>query len=285
MNENLQPPTQMSIKDWLSQAASRLRANGISSLRLDSELILANILKKDRTFLQAHCNDPLTSKQIKFADRHLEQRINNVPIAYILGKKEFYGREFIVSSDTLIPRPESEEMIDGLKYLYKTKRLNLNKNLNLIDVGAGSGILGITVKLELPKLNVTLSDISNPALLIAEQNSKNLSADVKVKQSDLLNNCKNIDIILANLPYVDPDWNLPADIYHEPSLALFADKNGLQIIEKLLLQTDHVLNNNGLILMEADPCQHEQIIKFANDSNLKLNLIRQSGYILTFQKN
>lgn len=283
MNANSQLLAPTSIKNWLEYATGQLIVFDISSASLDAELILANELGVDRTYLHAHHDDLIDKIIIVKANNSLIQRLKRIPLAYIFGQKEFYGRNFQVSSDTLIPRPESEQMIECLKELFNTSELNISNSPKLIDVGTGCGVLGITAKLEFPTLQVTLTDISQPALNIAKINSKKMFADVKIIQSDLLEKYNHTpDVILANLPYVNPDWNYLKDINHEPSLALYAGNDGKELIERLLTQASKQLNNNGLILIEADPCQHDSLIDYA--AQLSLKKYSQVGYTISFKK-
>ena len=283
MNVNSQLPTPTSINDWLKYAIRRLIAGNIPSASLDAELILAHELNTNRTYLHAHYDGLLDKKIISNANKSLNRRLKRIPIAYIYNQKEFYGRNFEVSSATLIPRPESEQMIECLKKLFITGELKLFNNLKLIDVGTGCGALGITAKLELPTLQVTLTDISQLALKIAERNSKKMSASVNIARGNLLENyIQTPDIILANLPYVNPDWNYLKDIDYEPPLALYAGNDGKELIEKLLIQSSKQLKNNGFIFIEADPRQHNSLIKFAD--KLSLKKYSQTGYIITFKK-
>lgn len=269
------------IKDWLKDAASKLSSIGIPSAILDAEIILSSTLNKNRTYLHAHNDDTIEATTAKVANDKLNLRLNRMPIAYIIGHKEFYGRDFIVTSDTLIPRPESESIIDLLKDIFK--EINKNQTIKIIDVGTGSGCLGITAKLELQNVDVTLIDISNKALEIAGKNAKKLSADVKIIQNDLLKNLSiKSDIIIANLPYVDQSWNRSPETDFEPSLALFADNNGLSIIEKLILQTNNALLMGGYLIIEADPDQHRSLIEFAKKQTLKM--VKISGYAIEFKK-
>jgi release factor glutamine methyltransferase len=256
MNANSQPKTP-AIKDWLKGAVQQLSEVEISSARLDSEIILANVLQKTRTYLHAHDNDALSENELKTANAHLKMRLNRIPVAYLTGYKDFYGRPFRVTTDTLIPRPESEDIITILKEKIAPTRAN-NK---LVDVGTGSGCLGITAKLEIPGLDVTLTDISPAALAVATQNATTLNANVKTLQSDLLANYPHkANYIVANLPYVDTEWRCSPETKHEPSLALFANDSGLELINKLIEQTDDHLAPGGLLLLESDARQHTEII-------------------------
>jgi len=278
MNAKLLPLTP-AIKDWLNQASSQLISAGITSANLDAELILAYSLVQERTYLHAHPEQIINNKQYKLANRNLFKRLKNTPIAYITGHKEFYGRDFMVNKNTLIPRPESEDIIDTLKSIIHNRK---STGINLIDIGTGSGCLGITAKLEFNYLNVTLADISKKALDVAQENAIKLAVDVTLIKSDLLKKYhKTPDIILANLPYVNKSWDRSPDTNHEPSLALFANNNGLSIIFNLILQASNLLSAYGFLIIEADPIQHKSIIKHAKLNNLKL--ISCLGYALAFQ--
>jgi len=256
----------MTIAEWIKESANNLADNAIPSARLDAEIILAHTLNRPRTYLHAHGEDELDSRRRDIADARIQLRLDRVPIAYIIGHKEFYGRRFYVTPDVLIPRPESEAMITLLKkYLPKNA-------VQLVDVGAGSGALGITAKLELPNLAVTMLDISKSALKIAAKNAETYLADIKTIESDLLNQYPLVaDVILANLPYVDRTWNdRSPEIDSEPDVALYADDHGLKLIKELLSSAKAKLSKNGLIVLEADTRQHAAIVSFATNAGYKL---------------
>lgn len=263
MNENL--PSALTVKDWLDDATRQLVFAEIPSARLDAELLLAHTVREPRTWLHSHDNEPLDSRQIEIANARLDLRLDRVPVAYIVGHKEFYGHRFKVTTATLIPRPESEAIIELLNAsLPKNARLIAERPLRLVDVGTGSGNLGITVKLEHPEMEVALVDVSRHALNVAEDNAKTLQADVEIIQSNLLDSYPFVaDIIIANLPYVDPEWERSKETEHEPELALFANNHGLALIFELLIQTKSKLALGGKLILEADPEQHPAIIKEA----------------------
>ncbi|WP_243812550.1 peptide chain release factor N(5)-glutamine methyltransferase [Candidatus Nanosynbacter sp. TM7-008] len=247
----------MIISDWLKTATKSLKNIGISSARLDAELILANTLRKNRTYLHAHLDEEIDPRRFDIANARLDLRLDRVPIAYILGYKEFYGRKFTVSPSVLVPRPESEDLIS--LFLELTASEIVEKVL--IDVGTGSGCLGITAKLERSNLLVILSDISKPALNIAEKNANALNADVHIQQQSLLNGqLKPVDYIFANLPYVDKNWDVSPELQYEPEIALFAEDEGLKLILQLISQAPRCLASKGLLFIEADPQQHNRII-------------------------
>ena len=282
MNANL--PSALTVNDWLADATRQLVFNNVPSARLDAELLLAHTLRQPRTWLHGHGDDILEARMIEIANARLDLRIDRVPVAYIVGHKEFYGRRFKVTTATLIPRPESEALIEILiKALPKNESLLNERPLRLVDVGTGSGILGITAKLEHPELDVTLVDISRHALKVATTNATTLHAEVTALQSNLLADYPFVaDIIIANLPYVNPEWERSPETDHEPPLALFAEKNGLSLIFELLIQTKSKLVNGGKLILEADPEQHPDIIKEAIKNGLVLT--ETNDYALLLEK-
>jgi release factor glutamine methyltransferase len=283
MNEKSLPQA-LAINDWLADATRQLVFAEIPSARLDSELILAHTLRKTRSYLHAHPEELLTDRAIEIASARLSLRMERVPVAYIIGHKEFYGRQFAVTTATLIPRPESEALIELLKQVIPRNSSLLKETpLRLIDVGTGSGSLGITAKLLFAELNVTISDISRYALKIAEKNAKDLQADVSILQSNLLADYPfKANIIIANLPYVDQAWQRSPETEHEPALALFAANNGKALIYELLVQTKDTLISGGSLILEADPEQHADIIAEAKKYGLLLS--NKDGYGLLLEK-
>lgn len=203
----------------------------------------------------------------------------------------FYGREFVINPDVLIPRPETEMMIDavlnlvGKPYLLGVKpgEAKLPENLTIVDVGTGSGCIAVTLKLELPEATVIATDISEKALEVARENAEDLGAEIEFVKSDLLAGINFMpDIVVANLPYVDEDWKWidKETLSKEPSIALYADNGGLELIYKLIDQVAERGIKN--LILEADPCQHQQIIDYAKKK--KLNHQETRGFILTFNK-
>ena len=267
------------ISFWLKNAAKSLKDAGISSARLDAELILANTLRKNRTYLHAHLDEEIDPRRVDIANARLDLRLDRVPMAYILGYKEFYGRKFTVSPAVLVPRPESEDMIS----LFLDATAGEIEQKVLIDVGTGSGCLGITAALERTNISVILSDISKDALRIAEKNADEHHARVKIQQQSLLNGqLEPVDYIFANLPYVDKNWEVSPELQYEPKIALFAEDGGLKLILDLIQQSPRCLTPNGQLFIEADPTQHERIIQAAAKQNFKLATIQRYIIVLRF---
>lgn len=265
----------MNVSELEAKIAQRLRAAGIESARLDAVMIIGHVLNRSREWLLAHDDTLVSSEDSRRVEELTLRRAKREPLAYIMGYKEFYGRRFMVTSDVLIPRPESEVMIDMLsdvvargntQTIGDTAKCNYSSRAyRLIDVGTGSGCLGITAKLERPELNVTLSDISDKALEIARKNAEQLSADVGLVRSNLMENVSGkFDIILANLPYVNPNWDyLSPELKYEPDLALYASDDGLALIYKLINQAPAHLARCGYIILEMDTPQIERVATYA----------------------
>lgn len=274
----------LTVNDWLAEATRQLVFNNVASARLDAELLLAHTLRQPRTWLHGHGDFTLSARMNEIANARLDLRLDRVPVAYIIGHKEFYGRRFKVTTSTLIPRPESESLIELLKNaLPKNESILKERPRRLVDVGTGSGVLGITAKLEHPELEVMLTDISRHALKVAAENAEKLHAEVGTIKTSLLVDYPFVaDIIVANLPYVNPEWERSPETDHEPATALFAEKNGLALIFELLLQTKTKLVNGGRLILEADPEQHADIIKEA----IKNGLVHTetNDYGLLFEK-
>ena len=204
-------------------------------------------------------------------------------------KVNFYGRDFVITKDVLIPRPETEMMVDavlnlaGKAYLpgVKPARPKLPKNPRILDVGTGSGCVAVSLALELPEASITACDISKKALKVAQENAEMLNASVKFIKSDLLDNVSgNFDIIVANLPYVDESWDWldKKALSKEPAIALYAEDGGLALIKKLINQASK--HKTQYLVLEADPCQHETVIQYAIENNY--SLLETRGFVLVF---
>lgn len=272
------------VKSWLQSASQKLKNAEIASADLDAELILARVLDTERTTLHAYPNRRLTRQQVFHANNWLNKRLNRVPLAYIFHEKEFFGRKFYINESVLVPRPETEALIEV------TKELTQNDD-KILDIGTGSGIIPATLKLELPKtVEIFASDISLHALAVANLNIKRLtSKEIQLFKSNLLDKIPSeilsqITILTANLPYVDRNWvNFEAqnELHHEPQIALYAEKNGLELIFSLLEQAQF-LPNLRTIILEADPQQFEQIEQKA--AQLGFQKIKSKDYIIAFSK-
>lgn len=269
----------MNLNLWLKQVTER-EVDRIS--RLDAELILANQLGVERVDLHAHPERELNDAELTRADDDVARRLAGEPIAYILGYKEFFGRKFTVDRGVLVPRPETEALVETI--------VELNPK-RVLDVGTGSGVIAISIALELPEVEVVALDISPEALLVAQDNAKKLGAtSISFLQSNLFEGLKRgdmgpFDVIVANLPYVDRSWEWSSQgLDHEPEEALYANDGGLEIIKKLMLGVTEYLSKNGRVVLEADASQHEKIREYAV-GECGLELERVLGLALVFRQN
>lgn len=273
-----------SVGTWLAAAEKRLKAAGIPSARLDSELLLAHALGRTRVWLKARPEHEVSHQQLLTADSLLARRLQREPLAYITGSKEFYGRHFSVNHDVLIPRPESEALI-GLAL-----GCGLPKGAAVMDVGTGSGCLGVTLALELTGSRVTLLDISQTALETARLNAEQLGATIAYLEADILTLERTLDIphapfdlIIANLPYVDASWECSPETTHEPALALYSGANGLWHYMHLMTAALHFLKADGRLIIEADPRQQDELLGLADKIGYEL-VVQQDLALLFVRK-
>lgn len=270
----------MNIKDWLQPNTTELEKAGIGTARLDCLVLLEDVTGKNRAWLLAHPEFELTGTQLKTLESQIQKRTQHIPLAQIRGKTEFYGREFVINEHVLEPRPESETMIDLLKNLASSGKVTTG--LQLLDVGCGSGALGITAKLELPALSVTLSDIDEECLKITRKNVANTSIDTSILKSDLLESVPQTDIILANLPYVPDDYAINEAALNEPRIAIFGGQDGLDLYGRLFLQIATLSQKPKYILTESLPFQHTSLAKIAQKTDYRL--VQEADFIQVFEK-
>jgi len=245
-----------------------------------AEDVLCSILNISQAQLFLKKNElVLSTGQIKKFNEIEADIQKGLPLQYAVGQAEFYGRSFTVNRDVLIPRPESELLIEhGLKYLQKSPR----KKLRIIDLGCGSGCLIISIAKELISYNLELyaADISPAALRVAKANAKKHRArEIKFYRSDLFSCSKlpaKFDLIIANLPYLPADYlkTSPKDLKYEPKIALSGGWDGLDLIKKLICLLPQKLDQGGQALIEFDPRQTNAIKKLLKKISLKYQIIK-----------
>lgn len=242
MGENWTP---LKLLNWTTE---RFEKEGLESPRLDAQVLLAHTLGLSRIQLYAQFDKPMGADELGIFREYVKRRLAREPVAYIVGYKEFWSRSFSVTPDVLIPRPDSELLIERI-----LDRVNKEQSLRMADVGCGSGALGITLACELPGSTVTLVDVSPEALAIAEENGRRLcDADrLSFVEGDLLEKVAGpLDLVVANLPYVThmEMKELSPEVSTEPVLALDGGQDGLDFIRRLLQQTRLVAG--GWIFLE-----------------------------------
>lgn len=266
----------MRLADWLKRAKTEIDS-------LDAELIAVHALNfKDRTEVILNENKDYDTSKL---DVMLARRKTGLPLAYVLKKKEFYGRDFYVDQNVLIPRVETEQIVTEVLDIVAAEKM---LEPTIIDIGTGSGCIPITLKLELKqrglRSRVFGTDISKNALEVAKLNAEQLMAGVTFYESDLLAQVEGLpDIMTANLPYVDVNWDfLSPNLKYEPALALYAGDGGLKLIKQLFDQISarKIDEKKRFLIIEADVLQNEAIIKYASERGFKL--IAYQKYMLGF---
>ena len=251
----------MKALEIINIGSNLLREKKIPSHILDSEILLSKTLNKSKEEILVNLNKNINEKEILLFKEYLKRRIKNEPIAYILEEKEFWSKKFKVSKDTLIPRPETELLVDKLLKIYRGKKISI------LDIGTGSGCIIISLISELNKSIGTGIDISKKAILIAKKNATKYNLSNKIKFlnksfEDLVD--KKYDLIVSNPPYIERKdiKNLSDDIKKfEPIMALDGGNDGLDVIKKVIYKSKYILKINGLLALEIG---NEQIKKVSN---------------------
>lgn len=255
----------MTAGSFLKSAETKLKAAGIGSARLDVLILLEDMLHRDRAWILAHLESKLNNSQARRLEHKVERRARQVPLAYIRGFSEFYGRRFKVNRHVLEPRPESETMIELLK------ELNLRRPA-IADVGTGSGALGITTALEIPGSVVDLYEISAGALAVAKHNVHLHELRLHTRKMNLLSRpLRPYDVVLANLPYVPDNWQINQAAMAEPRIAIFGGPDGLDVYRKLFHQLQRFTWQPKYVLTEALPPQHQKLAQIAAEYGFKLH--------------
>jgi release factor glutamine methyltransferase len=247
----------VTIREALRTAAERLELHRVSNAQLTAELLLAHALAVSREYLHSHDDRLLTADESDRLENAIYDRISGVPLQYIVGKQEFYGRYFYVNPSVLIPRPETEFIIEAV--LENRGQTPISR---ILDVGTGSGCIGVTLALEIPEAVVFASDISEEAVRVARENARRLNAHVQFICMDLMNGMSGpFDFIVSNPPYVAHGEldRLQREVRdHEPHVALFG---GLEIYERLIRGASQCLRPGGYLIMEIGFGMEEAIRK------------------------
>ncbi|MDP7544694.1 MAG: peptide chain release factor N(5)-glutamine methyltransferase, partial [Anaerolineales bacterium] len=231
---------------------------------LEAELLLAHSLCVPRSWLHAHPEKQLSDAQRRHYRQRLKQREAGRPLPHLLGRWEFFGLEFRVDARALIPRPETELLVEHAIAI--GQRRVAGREFTIADVGVGCGIIAITLALQLPRALITASDISRPALRLTRENARRHGASARIHcvQADLLAGLDRFDLICANLPYINgAELNTLAVAQHEPRLALDGGHDGLRVIDRLLSSAWRHLRPSGSLLLEIGAAQGAAALQLA----------------------
>jgi len=242
----------------LREAIKKLEQAGCASPRLDAECLLMHAWGIQRTALMIQAKSPLPKQVLHHFETMIARRCKREPVAYIVGSKEFWSRDFMVTPDVLIPRPETEHLIEELLKLYPDNQASYR----FADIGTGSGCIAITIAAEYPNATIIATDISEKSLTIARSNAEkhNVLTRIQFKCGDLYQALDaampKFDAIVSNPPYVSADkmQYLEQELHHEPAHALTDKKDGLSLLRTLLWQAPQHLKQGGYLLLETGLC-------------------------------
>tara|TARA_B100000963_G_scaffold337336_1_gene333238 strand:+ start:1761 stop:2600 length:840 start_codon:yes stop_codon:yes gene_type:complete len=260
----------MKALEIINFGANELKKNNIISSRLDSELLLSNILNKKREEILTNLNQEIDAINLEKYKKLINRRLNNEPLAYITKKREFWSRDFFVNKDTLIPRPETELMVENLINIFRGKKITI------LDIGTGSGCILISLMSELDRAYGLGIDISKKALAIAEKNSfklKNKKIRFFNKSVDANINQK-FDLVVSNPPYIKSIEikSLSDDIKrYEPRIALDGGNDGLDLIKKVIYKAKYSLKIKGKLAIEIGNGQFIEVSKILIKNKFKID--------------
>ncbi len=266
----------LNIKFALQVATAYLKKRDIDSPRLTAELLLSYLLQKDKTYLYINYKKPLSKKTfLKYWDL-IKRRAKKEPLAYILGKKEFWSLEFEVNPSVLIPRPETELLVEKGITLLKSV-----ENPIILEIGTGSGAIAISLAKELPNAIIYATDISKDAIEVAFRNALRHKVINRIKFIvgniyDPIKEIPKFHLIITNPPYISEKeyTRLPEEIKNwEPRIALYGGKDGLSVIKKIICKAHKFLHQGGYILMEIAPYQSSNITRLFKETG-QYNLVQ-----------
>jgi len=263
----------MNALELINFGASELRRKKIGTSRLDSELLLSKILDKNREEILINLEQKICQKYFLKYKQLIQRRSQCEPIAYIVKEKEFWSKNFLVSSDTLIPRPETELIVEKLTKIFEEKKISI------LDIGTGTGCILISLLSELKNSKGIGIDISKKALRIAEKNSEQHGMKNKIKFFHKSLDSKfyqKFDLIVSNPPYIKKSEikNLKEDVRKfEPRIALDGGNDGLDLIKKVIYKSKYILKIKGMLALEIGNEQFNKVSKILKKNNFKIEHI------------
>jgi len=246
------------LRTVIQDTHKKLESAGIPNARLEAEVLVMNVMRMARQSIFAEQETEVTGQQQAALDEFLERRYSREPLAYILGQREFYGINVVLTPAVLIPRPETEGLVE--QALFMALMGMESTELTIADVGTGSGAIAINLAIHLPSAKIYAVDVQDAVLDVAAYNVRvhGVADRVNLAIGDLLDAVPEpVDLIVANLPYIPTDRipTLQPEVQQEPVLALDGGPDGLDLVRRLLIQAEDKLNSHGIILLEIDPDQ------------------------------
>ncbi len=263
----------MIVLEAIKSGSKLLKENKIFSHILDAEILLSKTLNKSREEVLINLDQKINNKELLIFKEYLIRRSKNEPIAYILGEKEFWSKKFYVNKSTLIPRPETELLVNKILEIYKEKKITI------LDIGTGSGCIILSILSDLKNSSGMGIDISKNAIFVAKKNATELKLSARVK---FLNKSfesifsKKFDLIVSNPPYIKRTdiKNLSCDIKrYEPKIAIDGGNDGLDLIKKVIYKSKYILKINGMLALEIGNEQIKKVSKILINNNFKVKYI------------
>jgi len=265
----------LNIKEVLVNTEEYFQKNGIESARLDAEVLLAELLDMERIKLYVNFDYPLNDEEISQYREMIKKRAQHIPVAYIIGHKEFMSLDFYVNKNVLLPRPETEILVEYLIDCFQEKEMD---TVNIVEVGTGSGAIMVSLGNYLDNARILGVEIEEGALEVTRKNIERFSLDdrLKVTKGDLLKplikrEIKNVDLVVSNPPYISEEEmdKLPPEVKKEPAKALYGGRAGLDIYKDLIPQSRQVLKDNGMLALEIGYQQAEAVKNILVENNFK----------------
>ena len=254
------------LRTVIQDTHKKLEDAGIPDARLEAEVLVMSVMRMPRQSIFSEQETEVTGQQQSALDEKLERRYKREPLAYILGQREFYGINVVLTPAVLIPRPETEGLVEHA--LFMAMMGMESRDLTIADVGTGSGAIAINLAIHLPAGRVFAVDVADAVLDVAAYNIRahGVGDRVTLVIGDLLDAVPEpVDLVVANLPYI-PTYRIPTlqpEVQQEPVLALDGGADGLDLIRRLLVQAEDKLKDNGIMLLEMDPEQIPVVAKLA----------------------
>ena len=263
----------MKVLEAIKSGSKLLKEKNVHTYILDSELLLSKSLNKSREEMLVNLEQNINKRALTDFNKYLIRRSKREPIAYLLGEKEFWSKKFFVNKDTLIPRPDTELLVEKIVNLFKKKRINI------LDIGTGTGCIIISLLSELKNSTGTAIDISSKAIMVAKKNAYKFKLSDRIKFlnkpfKDLYG--KQFDLIVSNPPYIKrmEIKNLSDDIKKfEPRMALDGGNDGLDLIKKVIYKSKEILKINGTLALEISNEQINKVSKLLLDNKFRIKWV------------
>jgi release factor glutamine methyltransferase len=258
----------MTVLELLQTTTAYFKKHNVENPRLNAEHLLAHVLGRKRIELYLEFERSLSESELAPLRDLVKRRGTGQPLQHLLGTAEFCGRSFLCDDRAMVPRPETEQLVELIKSKIE------NRKSKILDVGTGSGVIALSLAAEFPKAEIVAVDISEDALMLARENAERLDLANRVRflRSNLLENAlPGFDLIVANLPYISTEdrQNLAREVLHDPEAALFAGPRGDELLQELIAQAPSRLRPGGILALEIGIGQSEALIRALAEKNYR----------------